>query len=146
MTPDALATLHALAFTDTPRPWTAAEFATLLAEPTTLLATQSDGFALGRTVGPEAELLTLAVHPDARRRGIGAQLVRAIETAAVGHGAEACLLEVAADNAPARALYDGLGYKLVGRRAGYYVRALARPSDALVLRRQLLSGARGKTI
>ena len=53
MRPEALAELHALSFTDTPRPWTAAEFRELLALPTTLLVTLPGGFALGRVAGVE---------------------------------------------------------------------------------------------
>jgi ribosomal-protein-alanine N-acetyltransferase len=141
MTPEALAALHALAFTDTPRPWTAAEFALLLAESTTLLAARPEGFALGRIAGPEAELLTLAVHPKARRQGHGAALVVAFETEAAARGAAMAFLEVAASNGPARSLYAGLGYLPAGRRPGYYAPAGAPPVDALVLRKRL-----GKTI
>jgi ribosomal-protein-alanine N-acetyltransferase len=145
MTPERLAALHALAFTDTPRPWTAAEFALLLAEPTTLLAIRPEGFALGRIAGPEAELLTLAVHPDARRRGHALALVAAFESAAADRGAEVALLEVAVTNAAARALYARLGYATAGRRPGYYVRGAAPPVDALVLSKRLAGGL-GKTI
>jgi len=137
MTPEALAALHALAFTEAPRPWTALEFATLLEEPSTLVAARDRGFALGRVAGPEAELLTLAVHPEARRRGLGRALVDAFEEAAAARGAAEVLLEVAVTNAAARALYGGLGYVAVGRRPGYYRRAAAPPVDALVLRREL---------
>jgi ribosomal-protein-alanine N-acetyltransferase len=137
MTPEALAALHATAFDTTPRPWTAAEFASLLGAPSTLLATLPGGFALGRVAGPEAELLTLAVAPDARRRGTGTALVIAFEAAAIARGAEEAFLEVAAGNAPARALYARLGYRERGRRRGYSARPGAAPDDALVLGKPL---------
>jgi [ribosomal protein S18]-alanine N-acetyltransferase len=137
MTPDALAALHAAAFTDTPRPWTAAEFHQLLGEPTTLIVVRTEGFALGRIAGPEAELLTLAVHPEARRSGHATALVVAFEAAAAARGATVALLEVAVTNAAARALYARLGYAPAGRRPGYYVRPGAPPVDALLLRRDL---------
>jgi ribosomal-protein-alanine N-acetyltransferase len=143
MTPEGLAALHALAFTDAPRPWTAGEFAALLAAPTTLVVARAAGFALGRVAGPEAELLTLAVHPEARRRGLGRGLVAGFEAAAAARGAVEVLLEVAVTNAAGRALYDGLGYAVVGRRRGYYRPAGGAPVDALVLRRGL--GAPRKT-
>jgi ribosomal-protein-alanine N-acetyltransferase len=146
MTPEALAKLHALAFTDTPRPWTAAEFAGLLAETSTILAGSPDGFAIGRVAGPEAEILTLAVHPEARRRGLATRLVRDLESAAAQRGAAECLLEVAASNAPARALYAALGFEPIGRRPAYYVRSAAPPVDALVLHKHLTPFNRGKTI
>jgi ribosomal-protein-alanine N-acetyltransferase len=141
MTPEALAALHALAFGAAPRPWTAAEFAALLGEPSTLYVALEGGFALGRVTGPEAELLTLAVDPLARRRGIGRRLVVAFEAAAAARGAEEVLLEVAVTNVAARALYGGLGYIRVGRRPGYYRATGVPPVDALVLRR-LLGSAR----
>jgi ribosomal-protein-alanine N-acetyltransferase len=130
MTPEALAAVHALAFTDTPRPWTAAEFGDLLAQPTTLLATLPGGFALGRLAGPEAELLTLAVHPDARRQGLATRLIAAFEAAAAARGAEECLLEVAVTNAAARRLYGRLGYAHAGRRPAGAVRPVLRRGRA----------------
>ena len=54
-------------------------------------------------------------------------------------------LEVAATNAPARALYARLGYGPAGRRGGYYRPAGGPPVDALVLRKPLIPAA-GKTI
>ncbi len=137
MAPEALAALHARAFTDTPRPWTAAEFTAFLTEPSTILVAGPDGFALGRIAGPEAELLTLAVEPTARRRGTGRHLVAAFESEAARRGAVEALLEVAATNQPARGLYTALGYAEVGRRRGYYRRAGAPAIDALVLAKAL---------
>ena len=143
MTPEAMAALHALAFTGMPRPWSAAEFATLLAEPATLFVQRDQGFALGRVAGPEAELLTVAVHPAARRHGIGRALLAAFETAAARRGAEEVLLEVAVSNEAARALYYAHGYGPVGRRPGYYHPPGGPAVDAQVLRRSL--GDTGKT-
>ena len=71
-----------------------------------------------------------------RRRGLAILLVRDFEARAAGRGAEECLLEVAETNAPARALYAGLGYVPAGRRPGYYRRPGAPPVDALVLRKR----------
>jgi len=137
MAPEALAALHALAFTDTPRPWPAAAFAGLLAEPGTILVAEPQGFALGRVAGPEAELLTLAVHPSARRLGNGRRLVTGYEAEAVARGAGESLLEVAATNAAGRALYAGLGYAPVGRRPRYYHTASGITVDAIVMRHDL---------
>jgi ribosomal-protein-alanine N-acetyltransferase len=137
MTPEALAALHALAFTERPRPWSVAEFAALLRQPATLLATEPGGFALGRTASGEAELLTLAVDPAARRRGLGTRLIRAYEAQAKAAGAVESLLEVALTNVAARALYERLGYVEAGRRRGYYTLPGVPAVDALVLRRRL---------
>jgi ribosomal-protein-alanine N-acetyltransferase len=127
--PRALAALHAQAFTD-PRPWTEAEFAALLAGPGILLAAAPQGFALARIAADEAELLTIAVAAPARRQGLGRRLLAAVLARAEAQGARTVWLEVAADNAAARALYAALGFAEAGRRRGYYAGA-----DALVLRR-----------
>ncbi|WP_212525021.1 GNAT family N-acetyltransferase [Actibacterium sp. MT2.3-13A] len=136
MTPEALAALHAGAFT-TPRPWRAGEFETLLASPGVFVLGDAAGFVLGRVIADEAELLTIAVAPEARRQGKGRALVARFETEARARGAEDAFLEVAADNAPARALYHAAGYALAGRRKGYYHAPDGARIDALVLRKAL---------
>lgn len=129
-----MAALHAAAFT-AERPWTAAEFTQLLATSGAFLRTQAEGFALGRAVAGEAELLTIAVHPRAQGRGIGGALMTAwLDRAA--EEASAAFLEVAADNGAAIALYHRHGFATVARRAGYYRRVAAR-ADALVMRAAL---------
>ncbi|MNE73850.1 ribosomal-protein-alanine N-acetyltransferase [compost metagenome] len=81
----------------------------------------------------EAEILTLAVRPSARRSGLGARLVEAAVVRAAALGAERMFLEVAGDNAAARALYARAGFHEAGRRRGYYARADGSREDALVL-------------
>ncbi|MFT3974647.1 MAG: GNAT family N-acetyltransferase [Amaricoccus sp.] len=137
MTPEALAALHASAFTEAPRPWSAAEFADLLADPAVLLVAEPDGFALARRAGPEVELLTLAVAPPSRRRGLATGLLDQLCRRAAAAGAEEMLLEVAEPNTAARALYQRAGFVEVGRRPRYYTRRSGPPLDALVLRRTL---------
>lgn len=131
MTPDALATLHALAFT-TDRPWTAPEFQSLLASPHCHLTHAQHGFALWRAVAGEAELLTIATHPDHQRCGIGTSLMHLWMTAAA-ISAQTAFLEVAADNNPAITLYKAFGFAIVARRPDYYARTTTR-TDALVMR------------
>lgn len=132
MTPDRLAALHAAAFV-TPRPWGEAEFAALLAEPGVFLVAEEAGFALGRAVLDEAELLTIAVAPEARRQGLGHRLMTEWEVAAAARGARRALLEVAQDNTAARALYAARGFTPAGRRRGYYRHPDGHRVDALVL-------------
>ncbi len=91
------------------------------------------GFILARVAADEAEILTLAVAPPARRNGLATALLHAAETRAEIAGATAMFLEVADANAPARSLYARRGYVQVGLRRGYY----AGGEDALVLRRKL---------
>lgn len=139
MPPEAerLAEIHAACFTDAPRPWTAREFARLLPDAAVLLVAEQDGFALGRLAGPEAELLTIAVLPTARGRGLGGRLLAALETGLAGRGVVELFLEVSHVNTPARRLYARAGFAEVGRRPGYYRPAECAPSDALVLRKEI---------
>lgn len=132
-----MAALHARAFE---RPWSAADIATLLQNPSAfaLIASAGDaqGFVLAWAAAGDAELLTVAVVPEARRRGVGASLVSAAGVAALVRGAATMHLEVAEDNAAARALYAKLGYAEAGRRPGYYAATIGRV-DAIVMRRTL---------
>ena len=143
MTPDAMAALHARCFT-TPRPWSAAEFAALLADPLCFALTEADGVLLGRAVAGEAELLTLAVAPEARRQGIAARLLAGFLAEAEARQAETAFLEVAADNAPAIALYERGGFAAAGRRRAYYRRPDGAGLDALVMTRALSLGSEAK--
>lgn len=137
-----LAAMHARSF-DTP--WKTRDIETLLVGPGGYAITARAandvaavrGFILARAIAGEAEILTLAVDPAHRRLGVARALVEAAALAAEAAGAEALFLEVAADNAPAIALYAQTGFQPVGRRAGYYARADGEAADALVLRRTL---------
>ncbi len=110
----------------------------LLVLPTTrgVLAEIDDilvGFALWQH-GPEwCEVLTLAVLPAWRRSGIARQLMRAMENAVCDDGMTRSVLDVAADNAPAIALYKAMGYTTVATRTAYYKRASGPAVDAVVM-------------
>lgn len=137
MIPAELARLHARCFT-TPRPWSAVEFALLAADPLAFVLVEGDAaFVVGRAVAGEAELLTLAVAPEARRRGLGRRLVARFLYQARLRDAATAFLEVSAENAPAIALYTGAGFAAGGRRKGYYRDPAGRCIDALVLSRPL---------
>ena len=136
MTPDELARIHAASFT-TPRPWSAEEFADLLNDPTCTLIAGEMGFALIRSIADEAELLTIAVAPEARRAGIGRVILGRALDAARQRGAARMFLEVAADNTAAIALYQTGGFAQAGRRRGYYRRPDGSRADALVMNRNL---------
>lgn len=132
-----LANLHGGLFET---PWDADAFASLLSHPgsTAFLARvgappQTAGFILGQLAADEAEILTLGVGKGSQRHGIGRRLVEALGRAAKRAEARRLFLEVAADNGPALALYNGLDFVEVGRRKGYYQRAGGTPQDALTL-------------
>ncbi|SFS34267.1 GNAT family N-acetyltransferase [Brevundimonas viscosa] len=128
--PERLADLHASAFE---APWDAAAFTALLVQPGVFAAERPDGFILMRVVADEAEILTLAVRPSARGQGLGGELTAEGLARARARGAERAFLEVAEDNAAARALYARLGFSEVGRRRGYYGGPEGRRRDALLL-------------
>lgn len=127
---DRLAALHAVAFAE---PWGATDFAALLSQAGVFAVDEPDGFVLMRVVADEAEILTLAVRPQARGRGLGGRLVGQGATEAAARGATRLFLEVAADNGPALALYARAGFLEAGRRPGYYARPEGRRQDALIL-------------
>ena len=127
---EALAALHAEAFD---APWNAAAFSALLDQPGVFAVRETGGFLLCRVVLDEAEILTLAVRPQDRRAGLASRLTRVAAGLAAQGGAERLFLEVAEDNAAARALYGRLGFVQTGRRRGYYARTEGSPADALLL-------------
>ena len=97
------------------------------------LIADEDGFIIARVAADEAEVITLAVLPHSRRRGIARQLLDAAIRIGAEAGADHMILEVAEPNAAARALYGAMDFHQVGRRRRYY----ADGSDALVLKRSL---------
>lgn len=138
MTPEDLARLHAASFA-TPRPWSRDEFAALIIQNGVFLLTRPTGFLLGRAIAGEAELLTLAVDPAARRSGTARALVQEFfDTARVKH-CDSAFLEVAADNAPARALYAATGWRESGLRRAYYKAPNGEKIDAIVMTASLVA-------
>ncbi len=128
-----MALLHAAAFPAGER-WDAAAFAAQLGLPGVFgFLDERGAMALARVAAGEAELLTLAVHPEARRGGLGRSLVGAALAEAGRRGAAAMFLEVTESNVAARALYAAAGFSPVGRRQDYY----ASGSDALILQHSL---------
>ena len=128
-----LAALHAACFAGA---WDQTAIAQLLDTPGTFAFHHHDGFVMARAAGGEAEILTLAVAPAARGRGLGRGLLQAAINKAQALGAQTMFLEVGADNPHALALYAGLGFVKVGTRKAYYSNA-SGGTDALVLRRAL---------
>ena len=126
-------------------PWPTTAWQSLLADPA-VYATVVEragtpcGFAVGRTVMDEGEVLGIGVVPTARRSGIGGRLAADLLERAATRGAERVFLEVAEPNRAARALYHRLGFHSVGRRRHYY-RAPDSAIDALTLAISLGPGA-----
>ncbi|MFG1347583.1 ribosomal protein S18-alanine N-acetyltransferase [Xanthobacter autotrophicus DSM 431] len=128
-----LAAIHARAFA---RGWGQDEFERLIAERTVrahvaCLGRKPVGFILSHAVPPEAEVLTLAVVTDRRRRGIGRALLAHHLGRLASEGISTSFLEVEEGNTAALGLYRSMGYAEAGRRKGYY----SGGADALMLRR-----------
>lgn len=138
------AALHATCFPE--EPWSAESLAGLLAQPGVcgwLLEGEGGGdpepiaLLLARVAADEAEVLTLCVAPASRRGGHARALLRGALPILAALGARRLLLEVAEDNAAARALYEREGFLLAGRRPEYYSRRRGGAADALLLLREL---------
>lgn len=119
--------------------WTSAQCAGLMPMPGVWLSlARSDGdvigFALGRIVLKEAELLLLAVRQDGQRKGVGQMLLDRFILVAASRGADRLHLEVRAGN-PAMNLYLKAGFAEVGRRKNYYTGSDGQIYDALTLTR-----------
>jgi ribosomal-protein-alanine N-acetyltransferase len=91
------------------------------------------GFILSRVAAGEAEILSVAISPPWRGRGLSRQLLDLHLRRLAGIGIRSVFLEVGAQNAPACRLYRRAGFREVGRRQGYYEDG----ATALVLRRDL---------
>ncbi|MEK9970073.1 MAG: tRNA (adenosine(37)-N6)-threonylcarbamoyltransferase complex dimerization subunit type 1 TsaB [Ferrovibrio sp.] len=140
-----LAALHGDAFAGGPggaggEVWSETSLRDLLAMPgaLALLALHGDqpvGFILLRQAVDEAEIITLAVQPGLRRRGVARRLLAVGLDKMAGRGAPTCFLEVAEDNAAARGLYADAGFVEVGRRRGYYRDAAGGKHDAIAMRK-----------
>ena len=123
MTPARMAEIHAAAFAGHGQIWPEGEIAAMLAKPLIHAVTLAqDGFALVQIIPPEAELLTIAVSPDAQGKGHGRALLASVMAQARIAGATRLFLEVAADNHAALALYRSTQFIQTGQRRGYYQR------------------------
>ena len=99
-----------------------------------------EGYAGLDLGGDVADVMTVAVVPAQRGRGLGDLLVRALLRLAAEGGAGSVMLEVRADNVAARRLYERHGFEEVSVRRRYYRRSGA-DVDAVVMRCRLAGEA-----
>ena len=138
-----LATVAALEAQIHAAPWTIGNFRDALAAGYAARVGERDGRIVVYGVlmlGPgEAQILNLSVVADARRQGLGRELLRYFVDDARWLHAGQIFLEVRASNVAAIALYETEGFAPVARRLGYYpgVGAESPREDALVMRRPL---------
>ncbi len=94
------------------------------------------GFAAGRFLSGEFEILNIAVTPKRRNRGLGHLLMDGLREEAIRRGCHTWILEVREGNLAARHLYESFGLVEVGKRRGYY----ADTGEAAILMAGRLSG------
>jgi [ribosomal protein S18]-alanine N-acetyltransferase len=135
------ANIHAQCFA---RRWSPVEFESLLGDRNVIAdaaiesrSRRMAGFVLSRSAADEAEILTIAVAPAFRRKGMAGALLGAHIGRLGGLGVRRLFLEVDGENQAALTLYAGFGFRQVGERKAYYTRPDASGANALILRREL---------
>ena len=117
----AVAEIEQISFSD---PWSVESLELMLTEQASALVALEDGRVLGYVgmmcVLDEGQIINVAVHPDARRRGVGRSLMEAAQTYAKERGIVFLSLEVRESNIAARSLYSSLGWEEQGIRKGFY--------------------------
>lgn len=112
-------------------------FESALARPNIFLVAEHEGRPVGYVLalleGAEAHVVSIAVAPDWRRRGFALKLFEALFEEAKRLGGRTVRLEVDAENAAAKSLYERLGFTVTGRLKRYY----ANGHDALVMAKKL---------
>ena len=131
----AVAELEKLCFS---APWSENSVRSELTNPLSLwlVAVEDDrvlGYIGSQTVLDEADMMNVAVSPEARQKGVGQALVTSLAERLKAKAVRCLTLEVRASNVPAKALYQKLGFVQVGRRPNYYRNPR---EDALILRKE----------
>jgi ribosomal-protein-alanine N-acetyltransferase len=96
------------------------------------------GFVMSRIAAGEAEILSIAVAARRKGKGLAGRLLRHHLGRLAAMAVRAVFLEVDENNTPAIRLYRKAGFREVGRREGYYPTPGGKPSNALILRRDLV--------
>lgn len=133
------AAIHKASFAS---PWPKHEFEQLLTSRSVIADGVSDAegltaFVVSRCAADEAEILSIAVDPAARRRGVASALLAGHLSRLSRAGVAHLFLEVDESNVSALALYRRFGFSQVGARTGYYARPDGSRATALVLRRDI---------
>jgi ribosomal-protein-alanine N-acetyltransferase len=105
-------------------PWTEGNYRDALSAGNLCMVGEQSGAVVACAVlqmaAGEAELLTMAVHPAARRMGLGRKLLRELIARAEAYRAAAIWLEVRVSNTAAIGLYREAGFAGIGWRKNYY--------------------------
>lgn len=134
----ALAQIERMCFS---HPWNEAQLAEELGQGIFLVCVDNArvlGYIGCQTVLDEGAVTNVAVHPDARRRGVGKMLLRALLEHARAKQIHTIFLEVRPSNTAARQLYQNFGFYQVGIRPHFY----QNPTEDALLLQCVLSGER----
>ena len=134
MTPDIATALMARAYTHQ-NPWSPKAITDTLAQSGCIFLSEPMGFLIARQILDEAEVLAVAVDPDAQRTGIATRLIETFHNGWQDQGIATAFLEVAALNTGARAFYSAHGYAETGLRKAYYKRTDGQFDDAVLMAR-----------
>lgn len=90
------------------------------------------GYAGIALAGEVADIHTLTVIPDYRRRGIATTMLDDLEEWAREKKVSAVMLEMREGNTEAQPLYEKAGYRSISRRDNYYARGI----HAVIMRKE----------
>jgi ribosomal-protein-alanine N-acetyltransferase len=130
-----IAALEKICFSD---PWSEASISSELLNPLSLWLVALDddrviGYVGSQSVLDGADMMNIAIDPAYRRRGVAQELVERLEMALKEKGVICLALEVRASNVAAIALYEKLGFSVIGKRPNYYRHP---KEDALIMRKE----------
>jgi ribosomal-protein-alanine N-acetyltransferase len=144
LTPEAASAVSSLHRASFARGWDQPDVALMLADRAVIAdglflngQRRPSGFIMSRLASDEAEILSIALDPDWRGRGLSARLLAHHLPELQRRGAARLFLEVEEGNAPALALYRKAGFSIVGAREGYYAKPDGSRARAHVMRLDL---------
>lgn len=121
-------------------PWPIEQFrAELSGKTRNFIVAEMDGEIIGYAgaflpnAGGEADIMTIAVNPEHRRKGIASHFISELENWAKSRGADFMMLEVITTNESGIALYEKVGYQKLNIRKNYY----GYGNDAQVMKKLL---------
>ena len=114
---DELSNLHKKCFPS--KPWSADDFRDLKKSGCEIIVSQN-GFIVYRVAVDEAEIITIGVNPEMRRKGIASAMIAIVEKTIKNQGVKKLFLEVASNNSAGKKLYENCGFNVVGLRPKYY--------------------------
>lgn len=91
------------------------------------------GYAGIALAGDVADIHTLTVLPQFRRRGIASNMLKDLEAWALNKGISNFMLEMREGNIEAQPLYEKYGYQVISRRDNYYAPGI----HALIMRKEI---------